>query len=327
MKLPNLNFKRPGKSSQPPTVAGSPTSATPSDRHTFNDTKCNRKCALALAWPFKGSRPPQRDVIMCRHLSPVVLKYGTDIQLSEATTLRYLAKNTSIPVPKVYAAFQIGVVRYILMEFVNGKPLQLALPTAPPDVRDKWAAQIKSFFTELRAIPHPRPGAICSVDGGPLFDRRFEVGLQSFGPFANEKDFNEYLQCGVHPDQRGRFNDYAESYFEADAKAEIQEMEGIFKEVGHKTCFTHADANTGNFIVKGNKVVAMIDFEMAGFYPEYWDYVTAMMAAEDQEPLWKPEIGKFLQEYPKELKGMKLRLTHFGIIGYRSMYYSPWFND
>jgi hypothetical protein len=47
-----------------------------------------------------------------------------------------------------------------------------------------------------------------------------------------------------------------------------------------KTVFTHGDISVFNILVKGGKscgkVVGLIDFEMVGFYPEYWEYTTAM---------------------------------------------------
>ena len=50
--------------------------------------------------------------------------------------------------------------------------------------------------------------------------------------------------------------------------------------------------------MKDGKVVGLIDFEMAGFYPEYWEYTTAMNS--NYIKGWKEEIGKFLTPYPTE---------------------------
>jgi thiamine kinase-like enzyme len=44
----------------------------------------------------------------------------------------------------------------------------------------------------------------------------------------------------------------------------------------HEIVLTHADLSPRNIIVKGDKVVGILDWEMAGFYPEYWKYVKAM---------------------------------------------------
>lgn len=37
--------------------------------------------------------------------------------------------------------------------------------------------------------------------------------------------------------------------------------------------FTHGDIAARNIIVRDRKIVAILDWEFAGWYPEYWDYV------------------------------------------------------
>jgi fructosamine-3-kinase len=48
-------------------------------------------------------------------------KYGTQAPLGEAVTLRYLAQNTKVPVPKVYCALREENITYILMDWVEGE--------------------------------------------------------------------------------------------------------------------------------------------------------------------------------------------------------------
>lgn len=36
--------------------------------------------------------------------------------------------------------------------------------------------------------------------------------------------------------------------------------------------FTHADLNASNILVEGGHITGIIDWEFAGWYPEYWDY-------------------------------------------------------
>lgn len=44
----------------------------------------------------------------------------------------------------------------------------------------------------------------------------------------------------------------------------------------HDIVLTHADLSPRNIIVNGDQVVGIIDWEMSGFYPEYWEYAKAM---------------------------------------------------
>jgi hypothetical protein len=40
--------------------------------------------------------------------------------------------------------------------------------------------------------------------------------------------------------------------------------------------FTHGDISPRNIIVRDGRIVALLDLEWAGWYPEYWEYVFAM---------------------------------------------------
>lgn len=39
--------------------------------------------------------------------------------------------------------------------------------------------------------------------------------------------------------------------------------------------FTHGDLGPQNILVRGSEVVAIIDWECSGWYPEYWEYTKA----------------------------------------------------
>jgi hypothetical protein len=141
----------------------------------------------------------------------MVLKYGTEVQLSEASTLRFLAKNTSIPVPKVYCSFERGNTKYIMMEYVKGQAIGGEWAEMLPEEKESLLKQLKKHFDELRNIPHPRLGTICGADMGSLFDRRIHLEGLGFGPFANGSDFNDFLRCGIS--QGDELGALAESYF------------------------------------------------------------------------------------------------------------------
>lgn len=40
--------------------------------------------------------------------------------------------------------------------------------------------------------------------------------------------------------------------------------------------FTHGDVAARNIIVRDGRIVALLDWEFEGWYPEYWDYVFAL---------------------------------------------------
>jgi len=64
------------------------------------------------------------------------------------------------------------------------------------------------------------------------------------------------------------------------------------------------------------QVVALVDFEMSGFYPEYWEYCKAINVNPLDE-FWKAEVGNFLEAYPRELEMEEIRKKHFSCHGFR----------
>ncbi|KAF2847826.1 hypothetical protein T440DRAFT_470650 [Plenodomus tracheiphilus IPT5] len=48
----------------------------------------------------------------------------------------------------------------------------------------------------------------------------------------------------------------------------------------HEIVFTHGDLRPDNIIFKDDRIKAIIDWEMAGRYPEYWEFVKAFYIEE-----------------------------------------------
>ncbi|KAM3422441.1 hypothetical protein BST61_g2789 [Cercospora zeina] len=59
----------------------------------------------------------------------------------------------------------------------------------------------------------------------------------------------------------------------------------------HRICFTHGDLAAINIFVRDAKVVAIIDWECAGWYPEYWEYTKA-----HYNSVYLPEFYEMLRQ-------------------------------
>jgi aminoglycoside phosphotransferase (APT) family kinase protein len=70
----------------------------------------------------------------------------------------------------------------------------------------------------------------------------------------------------------------------------------------HEIVLTHGDMAPINIMVQGSKVVAILDWELAGVYPEYCEYVKALYRP-DWESDWIKDraVNKILEPYPEEL--------------------------
>jgi len=237
------------------------------------------------------------------------IKFGPRVHLAEADALRLVAKHTSVPVPKVYHAFEENGISVIVMEKIKGELLGNIWNTMSAKDRETVIHQLKGYFDQLRKIPHPRPGTICSANQGSLFDPRILDGELGFGPFEKQEDFNLFLRGGSQKESVPAGFPEVAKFIDMQARKH------------HSVCFTHGDAHCFNIMVRkkwfGKLEAVLIDFETAGFYPDYWEYVTAMDVRKDTL-FWKNEVGKFLQEYPIELEMDQIRLKFFsnrGVIG------------
>ncbi|RAH70030.1 uncharacterized protein BO66DRAFT_438735 [Aspergillus aculeatinus CBS 121060] len=72
----------------------------------------------------------------------------------------------------------------------------------------------------------------------------------------------------------------------------------------HEIVFTHGDFAPRNILVEGDRVTAVLDWEDAGWYPEYWEYIKAMQHLKPI-PDW-PDYSTVIlpPRYEKEYLGM-----------------------
>jgi Phosphotransferase enzyme family len=121
-------------------------------------------------------------------------------------------------------------------------------------------SQVKQMVQEIRSIP-PTDAGTANVDGGSLYDGRVAGTSLRFGPFRNAQDFHKHLRCGME--------------FHLDLYPEVNELIAQHEEPYPSLVFTYGDLSSLNILACGDKVVGIVDWETAGWYPSYWEYTTA----------------------------------------------------
>ncbi|KAL1869713.1 hypothetical protein VTK73DRAFT_2954 [Phialemonium thermophilum] len=217
-----------------------------------------------------------------------IVKTSRSVRISEATTMKFVRERTSIPIPEVYNAYtdeKSGNVR-IVMEFVEGDNLDEAWDRYTVEEKESVILQLRGYMNELRQI---KSSFIGSVDGTWCNDHYFDDDRGAYGPFKSEREFNRAITTAL---RRHKSFDWVEFYCD------------IFEEVmvGHDIVMTHNDFDPRNILVQGSKVVALLDWEMSGYYPEYWEYCKAMRRP-DWESGWIKDraLEKIIKPYRKEL--------------------------
>jgi tRNA A-37 threonylcarbamoyl transferase component Bud32 len=206
--------------------------------------------------------------------------------VDEALTLRYVAQNTSIPVPEVYDFWEVEHGNtVILMEYIDGVQLDSVWYTLRAEQKDDILSQLKGFIEQLRSLPFPPGSPIASASGGECLDMR--VSSFSFGTFATEKDFNDKLIARLTGLQTAE---------------KLRNLRTLLRD-DHAILFSHGDLVPRNILVRDGRIVALVDWEQAGWRPEYWEWLKALYApGASMESEWPEVISKVLTPYEAELQ-------------------------
>lgn len=225
------------------------------------------------------------------------VKYGPRVHLSEASTMIFISQHTSIPVPRVICAFTHSTWTYIVTERIEGHMLSKDWVYRSEDSKAKLLSQLKQYICEMRELQPPKGMlGVVSVDGGSLSDCRIPGPSLRFGPFETIQDFHRHLRMDMDFDPR----------LDPDVQELIRQQSKSWPLV-----FTHGDLSSLNILARGNDLVAIVDWETAGWYPSYWEYTSAYQV-NPQNSFWVEEIDKFLTPMPEELAMERIRQRRFG---------------
>jgi aminoglycoside phosphotransferase (APT) family kinase protein len=217
-----------------------------------------------------------------------VVKAGDVVRMAEAKAMLLVREKTTIPVPEVFSAYTDSATGhgYIIMEYVKGDVLRDVWDSYTAEQKADVVGQLRGYCEQLRAI---KGTFIGSVDRTACEDQLFTDELGAYGPYENEREFNAGLIKAL---KNSRETPWTEKVCEM--------INAVLK--GHRIVLTHGDFAPRNILVNGSKVVAILDWELAGFYPEYWEYAKAVWREAWQEGWLKDHaIDQILDPYLAEL--------------------------
>ena len=212
-----------------------------------------------------------------------VIKAGKHIRLQEVDALR-VAAEAKLPVPRVYDfGTRPDGLNFIKMDYIDGKSLDNVWPTMDDDERKSITRQLRALVDQMRSVEAP-PQTIGGCDGKEMRDTRSHMTY--YAPSCtDEAAFNEYLLGAMDKRNPKVISDALAARLRAD----------------HRTVLTHSDLAPRNIMVKDGKIVALIDWEEAGWYPEYWEFVNFFQRSIGSEGREDYAEDIFSQGYPTEL--------------------------
>ena len=130
---------------------------------------------------------------------------------------------------------------------------------------------------------------ICSAIGTPI--RSVRAPKHIMGPFSSENGLNDFL---IRP---------ASHYFLKTSHAfdEARVIANEIREIPHRVTFTHGDLVIHNILVgRDGHLFGILDWESAGWLPEYWEYTTAMRFGATS---WWSQVASWMggDKYAREL--------------------------
>jgi len=233
-----------------------------------------------------------------------ILKKGRSVHLTEAATMNFVARHTSIPVPKIYCSFLHKNRAYIVMERIQGENLAAAWPSLSKESLRKIYSQLKDMIQELRALKPPPDRGVESCVGGSLYDSRLPYGTPRFGPFTTIQEFHRWLRNNLEATQIG---DHVTEKEAEDIRAMIDKQDGPWP----APVFTHGDLNPSNILVRGDQIVGIVDWEFSGWYPLYWEYTSAWLGNLTRSE-WQGILLSLLDPFTEELKMETTRSKWWG---------------
>lgn len=148
------------------------------------------------------------------------------------------------------------------MSFVEGTPLVKVWPELSSDAKVSMQSQLEQIFSHLRKIlilsSYLRSGSPPRCKDLRRLLRIAESEIKS------EAEFNSFL---THTDRK--FNPI---YFKL-ATANLS--------TNHEVVMTHSDLHPRNILIQHDfmhtlQITGLVDWELSGAYPEYWEYVKAL---------------------------------------------------
>ncbi|RMD42157.1 hypothetical protein DV735_g2944, partial [Chaetothyriales sp. CBS 134920] len=228
----------------------------------------------------------------------LAVKFGKDPKVTLAEghclwALRHYAPD--IPVPEIYGWATEGDQIFLYMEMVKGVMLESCWESLSRPERTSVCEQLRSIIDRVRQLrqdPADDP-FLGSVNRDPYADIVFTNGtLPRAGPFRSVTEFHDWLSAMIKRGKGVHWPGYAEEDIPDPYRRLLPDDSTVV--------FTHADLHPSNIMVTQDsspcRVVALIDWQQSGWYPDYWEFCKTEFTVDPRSEWVTEYIPLFLQE-------------------------------
>ncbi|CAK47965.1 kinase-like protein [Aspergillus niger CBS 101883] len=220
--------------------------------------------------------------------SELILKdRGHNLPTDEASNIRLVQEQTSIPVPKIVKTWKEDDHTLTLMESPPGQPLSTVWRRLSSEQRESIAKQTANYVLELRKLHSDR---MESLDGGPV-STNFRFGnyqdVRPCGPFASDDELWAELESRLHEAVPERVRKLLRSRMPPSTPY----------------TFTHGDLSYTNIMVKDGCVTGIINWETAAYMPVWWESASSCVTnfyGDDEE--WRMLLPDYMPDHTDALQ-------------------------
>lgn len=206
----------------------------------------------------------------------------TNLLRKEMKTLQYLEEySPDVPAPRVHGMISIGATYVLFMTYFPAVTLEKAWPTLDVVQKLQVQGQLEGIMRKLRQCRQAPGLPFGAVDGSGVSENRFMDICQATESITTEEELDNFT-FPMYPQAGPNY---------------IEIFRRILPISNSGSVLTHGDFRPANIIVDFNgdgcRVTGIIDWEMAGFYPDYYE---ANRAANLLLPDWKSDWFLYLPE-------------------------------
>ncbi|KAJ3499534.1 hypothetical protein NLG97_g243 [Lecanicillium saksenae] len=213
--------------------------------------------------------------------SSEVVKISISLEMDEISNLQYLnSLSLDIPVPRHLGTLKSGERTYLFMSRAPGQTLEELWPTLATLHKSSVQEQLAKMLSSLRSIPPPSTGQECGLH---------RIGSFVAGTCRDVRRISRYCETPIYTETA--FNEFLCRHQGRTRTGWIKMIQSSMR-VDHKVVATHADLHPRNIMVawEGDqgtkiKVTGLIDWQVSGWYPEYWEYVKALSTITPRDPV------------------------------------------
>ncbi|KAI1659296.1 kinase-like protein [Daldinia decipiens] len=188
---------------------------------------------------------------------------GCEIEIQNAEFARKrLGERQDMPsIPKTELHWRDGDRYFVIERRIEGESLDNALPRLTQQDLARIGHQVGQYLLNFKTITQSRTARL---DGRVVNDWRL------FKPLPDSSS-GDYLICATDSDLASNLAlSIARRLDKPNLDAFMAKMPS-----GLPFTFSHSDVHEGNIMVKDGNFVGLIDWELAGFYPSWWEYINS----------------------------------------------------